>query len=71
QNTEQVNALRRKLYLEKFGSLNYLPTITRPNLAYLLLMCRRYMANLTQDHIDTLDSVYAYLKGTPNASISY
>jgi hypothetical protein len=66
-----VNTARQKLYLEKYGSLNYLPTMTRPDLAYSLSLCGRYMANPTQEHMDALDTVYAYLKATPHIAISY
>ena len=45
--------------------------MTRPNLAYALLMCGRYIASPSQDYIDALDNVYAYIKSTPQASITY
>jgi hypothetical protein len=69
--TEKTDAARRTLYLEKFGSLNYLPTMTRPDLAYSLSICGRYMANPTQEHMDAIDNIYAYVKATPHMSISY
>jgi hypothetical protein len=69
--TEKTDTARRTLYLEKFGSLNYLPTMTRPDLAYSLLICGRYIANPTQEHIDAIDNIYAYVKATPHMSISY
>jgi len=70
-NTDNIDTARRKLYLEKFGSLNYLPTITRPDLAYAMSICGRHIANPTQEHINALDNIYAYLKATPETSISY
>lgn len=69
--TTKVNEKIRTIYLQKFGSLNYLPTMTRPDLAYAISMCGRYNANPTQDHMDAIDRVYAYVKATSNVGITY
>jgi hypothetical protein len=66
-----VNEAIRPLYLKRFGSANYLPTMTRPDLAYALSMCGRYNANPQQPHMDTMNRVYAYIKDTPNLGITY
>jgi hypothetical protein len=71
KNTDKVNLSLQKTYLEKYGSLNYLPTMTRPDLAYSMSRCGRYMANPSQDHMNALDNIYAYIKSTSQTSITY
>ena len=41
-------------YLSMFGSLNYLPTVARPNLAYAVSLMGRYNSYPTQKHMDAM-----------------
>lgn len=41
-------------YLSMFGSLNYLPTIARPDLAYAVSLVGRYNSNPDQTHMDAV-----------------
>lgn len=58
-------------YLSKFGSLNYLPTIARPDLAYAVSLIGRYNANPEQQHMDAVTRAYAYLVNTTAYGIHY
>ena len=58
-------------YLSMFGSLNYLPTIARPDIAYAVSVAGRYNSNPTQDHMDAITRVYAYLVKTQDHGIYY
>lgn len=58
-------------YLSMFGSLNYLPTITRPDLAYAVSMIGRYNSNPNQEHLDASLRIYAYLIGTKNHGLFF
>lgn len=48
-------------YLAMFGSLNYLLTIARPDLAYAILPVGRYNSNPTLAPMDAVTRIYAYL----------
>jgi hypothetical protein len=61
----------RKDYLQKFGSLNYLPGMTRVDLAQAASLYGRYNANPTQAHLDGLTRAYSYAAATRNLGITY
>lgn len=61
----------QKEYLSKFGSLNYLPSMTRVDLAYAASLYGRFNANPKQAHLDAIIQAYAYAKGTATAGITY
>ena len=67
---EATDAFKHK-YLQMFGSLNYLPSISRPDLAYATGLIGRYNANPNQTHMDAATRMYAYLKDTINRGICY
>lgn len=69
-NTITTPKLKTK-YLQKFGSANYLPTLTRPDLAYALSLYGRFNANPVQRHMDGLHRAYAYINATPSIGIMY
>jgi hypothetical protein len=58
-------------YLQKFGSANYLPTLTRPDIAYATSLCGRFNANPGQEHLDAIHQIYAYVADTPSLGITY
>jgi hypothetical protein len=60
-----------KNYLQKFSSLNYLPAITRIDLAYAASLYGRYNANPDQSHLDAITRAYAYVRGVPDVGITY
>jgi len=54
-----------------FGSLNYMPAMTRVDLAYAASLYGRYNANPSQKHLDGITRAYSYVKGTRDVSITY
>ena len=58
-------------YLEKFRSLNYLPTITRPDIAYAVSVLGRYNANPTVHYIDAAARVFSYLISIKTRGLVY
>ena len=51
--------------------MNYLPSTSRPDLAYATGLIGRYNANLNQTHMDAAIRIYAYLADTINLRIYY
>lgn len=49
----------------------YLTTATRPDIAFSIGQCARFMANPGVDHFRALDRIWKYLIGTPNTGVSY
>jgi len=60
-----------ELYRSMLGSLGYLVTGTRPDLAFPVSVFGLFQADPVQRHIEELIRVYRYLKGTTNYSILY
>jgi len=71
KSTSAPDAKFQNEYLQMFGSLNYLPTITRPDLAYAVSMAGRYNSNPNQDHLDAITRIFAYLIATKNQGLCY
>lgn len=44
-----------------FDFLNYLLTITRSNLVYVVSLIDKYNSNSNQEHLDAILKIYAYL----------
>ena len=61
----------RHNYLEMFGSLNYLPIITRPDLAYAVSTLGRYNANPNQSYLDGMTRAYSYIVKTPDHGLIF
>lgn len=53
------------------GSLNYLQTKTRFDLAFLVSLISRHIANPNQEYIDTALSQYVYIAGQPDIGLYY
>ena len=58
-------------YQREIGSLMYLMTKTRPDLAYPVGLCARFMANPGPEHFKALAKVWKYLGNTWNLSLTY
>ncbi|KAG2770671.1 hypothetical protein PC129_g8884 [Phytophthora cactorum] len=58
-------------YRELVGSLMYLTTCTRPDLAFSVGQLSRYVQNSTQQHIGAAKRVLRYLIGTKTQGIVY
>ena len=68
---DPISSDQKSGYLSKFRSANFLPTNTRPDLAYHLSLCGRFNLNPRDAHVAAIDRAYAYIAGTPTHSIVY
>ena len=59
------------LYQQIIGSLMYLVTGTRPDLAYTVSRLAQYGSKPTIEHVGAAKRVLRYLKGTRNASLTF
>jgi hypothetical protein len=58
-------------YREIVGALNYALTCTRPDIAFALISCARYVSNPGMTHWHALKRILRYLKGTPTRGLRY
>jgi hypothetical protein len=57
-------------YRKLVGQLNYLATTTRPDIAFAVNMCGRYMAHPGPTHVTALKRILHYLVGTANYALT-
>ncbi|GJS77069.1 retrovirus-related pol polyprotein from transposon TNT 1-94 [Tanacetum coccineum] len=57
-------------YHGMIGSLMYL-TASRPNLVFVVCMCARYQAKLTEKHLHAVKRIFQYLRGSINMGLWY
>lgn len=67
----EATAAFRHEYLSKVGTLNYLASKTRPDIASDVSALAGYLQNPGQQHIDQVHHVFAYLAGDSDASILF
>ncbi|KAM0730296.1 Retrovirus-related Pol polyprotein from transposon TNT 1-94 [Formica fusca] len=58
-------------YREVVGSLLYLSTKTRPDIAYGVNFCSRHVENYTQENINDVKHILKYLKGHTEQGITF
>jgi hypothetical protein len=58
-------------YRKQIGSLMYLMTKTRPDIAFAVNCCARFMSNPDATHYRALDRIWKYLAGTVDYSLVY
>ena len=63
--------LTGKQYQQLVGSLNYLVACTRPDLAFPVSQCARFMSNPGPSHVAAAKRILRYAKGTVNEGITY
>ena len=68
---EDEEALDQPLYQSVVGSLMYLATCTRPDIAYAVGMLARFSSKPNQSHWTAAKRVLRYLRGTVNFGILY
>ena len=61
----------RKKYQAMVGSLMYLMTVSRPDIAHSVGVVSRYSANPSDDHMAAVVRIYAYLKSTMTLGLRY
>jgi hypothetical protein len=64
-------AVNQHDYMEIIGSLNYLATISRPDIAYAVSYFGRFMANPRKSHFIGAKRIIRYLKNTKDYQLTY
>ena len=67
QDSDKLN----KLLQELVGSMNWLSTQTRPDIATITNILSQYNTKCSPGHIDSAKYAIRYLKGTPNLGIKF
>ncbi len=70
-NNEKGEMNRSNAYASLIGSLQYLATATRPDIAYAVNRLAAYTANPSFTHYGIAKRVLRYIKGTRNYGITY
>lgn len=70
-NTEGSNGSKSNSYTSLIGSLQYLATATRPDIAYAINRLAAYTANPSMTHYSAVKKVLRYLSGTKKSGITY
>ena len=61
KNKAQATDKDINYFQQQVGSLIYLTTHTRPEIAYSVYNCARFMSNPSKQHFTTLDRIFKYL----------
>jgi NADH:ubiquinone oxidoreductase subunit C len=69
QSAEDPNHQRTQLYQQLVGSLAYISTFTRPNVARAHLVLAQHLQNPGQKHLAAVYHVWRYLYGTRHLAI--
>ena len=71
--TEQseIERMKKVPYRSAIGSLMYLATCTRPDIAYAVSMCASYMHNPGRVHWEAVKCILAYVNQTTYRGITY
>ena len=60
-----------RLYQAMVGSVIYLATVSRPDIAFATSRISRYMSNPSDNHMKEVHRLYAYLKGSMNLGLMF
>ena len=71
KGSEESEYVDQDLYRSAVGSLLYLSTMTRPDIAYAVGNVARFSAKPTKQHWTAVKRILRYLKGTPNLGLLY
>ena len=71
KNLEQATELDIKEYQKQIGSLIYLVTATRPDLAYPVGLLARFMSNPNSMHFKALNRIWQYLVYSKDYGLKY
>ena len=69
KNFEQANPNTIKLYQQQIGSLIYLMSSTRPDIAFIVNNYARYMSNPSEEHFKALNRIWQYIRTTQSKGI--
>ncbi|RKF60525.1 Retrovirus-related Pol polyprotein from transposon TNT 1-94 [Golovinomyces cichoracearum] len=70
-STEQASHGETHRYQQQVGSLIYLAMNTRPDIAFAVNRCARYMSNPNESHFRALERIWKYLKQYPDLGLTY
>jgi hypothetical protein len=68
---EEVEYMKDKPYIHAVGSLLYLATATRPDIAYAVGVLARFNSNPGVVHWKAVKHLFRYLKGTLDYKLTY
>lgn len=71
ESATMADAKFKYRFMSITGSLNYLQTKTRFDLAFPVSLISRYMANPNQEHMDAALSQCVYIAGQPDTGLHY
>lgn len=66
---EKVSDKEINQYQKEFGSLIYLPMITRSEITYTMKKYARFMSNPNASHLKALERVWKYINGNPKIGL--
>ena len=69
KSTSQASKEEIKEYQQQIGSLLFLSLKTRPDLAFAVSKCSRFMSNPDKSHFKALDRIWQYLNTYPDLGI--
>ena len=69
--TNTTNKNNLQLYQQQVSSLIYLATKTKPDIAYAINKCAKYMSNPNLTHFKALNRIWKYLNKYPNIGTYY
>ena len=69
--TEKDELVDKYLYQSAVGSLQYLSTMTRPDITYAVSNVAKFCSNPTKEHWTSVKRIMRYLKGTQNYGLLY
>lgn len=70
-STTQASQEEIKDYQRQIGALLYLSLKTRPDIAFSVAKCSRYMSNPNSTHFKALNRIWCYLNKYPNLGLKY
>lgn len=71
QRAEDSSGAENYPYREAVGSLIFLATVSRPDIAFGVNYVSRYLNKWSDEHVKAVKRIFRYLKGSVNLSITY
>lgn len=68
---EERMEMSRVLYASSVGSLMFTMICTRPDIAHVVGVVSRYMAEPGREHWEAVKMIFRYLKGTSDVALCY
>ena len=68
---EETEDISKVPFASAVGCLMYAMVCTRPDLAHVVSVVSKYMANSGKQHLDAIKWIFRYLKGTTDYNITF